>query len=74
MDEESEEKIERGEKTVSVSINRFASGMSYRITVSDAKTPDDAVATLTETRKKILEMLQKEGEKIIEPNKWERRY
>lgn len=74
MDEETDEKIERGEKTVSVSINRFASGTSYRITVTDAKTPDDAVATVVETRKKLLEMLQKEGEKIIEPSKWERRY
>ncbi len=62
------------EKSVSVSINRYASGMSYGITVQNAKTPDEAVSTISETRKKLMEMLQKEGEKIIEPSKWEKRY
>jgi len=74
MDDETDEKIVSGEKTVSVGISRFASGMSYRITVQNAKTPDDAVGMISETRKKLLDMLQKEGEKIIEPSKWERKY
>lgn len=67
--ESDEETIWKSEETVGVSLNRFSSGMSYRLTISGAKNFDDAIAKILAAKKKLVEELEKTGEKIISETK-----
>ena len=68
MELEEEQSLKK-EETVSVSLNRFSSGMSYPLTIEDAENFSDAIEKILAARKKLVEELEKSGEKIISETK-----
>jgi len=72
---EEKEEVLKKEESVAISLNRFSSGMSYRLTIDGAKNFDDAIQKIIDAKKKLLEELQKSGEKIIsESREFHRNY
>ena len=63
--EEIENEQPRGEERVSISLNRYGGGMSYRLSINDAKNFDDAIEKIMAAKAKLVDALQKSGEKII---------
>ena len=72
MEETEEETQQKGEERVSVTIQRYASGVSYRLVINDAKNFDDAIEKTMAARAKLVDALQKSGEKIITPSEYKR--
>lgn len=67
--ESEEEFFPKKEETVSISLNRFSGGMSYRLTIDGAKNFDEAIAKIMDAKKKLVVELEKSGEKIISETK-----
>lgn len=68
MDSE-EEFFTKKEETISISLNRFSSGMSCRLTIDGAKNFDEAITKIMGAKKKLVSELEKSGEKIISETK-----
>lgn len=70
--EEIENEEPTGEERVSISLNRFGGGMSYRLTITDAKNFDDAIEKIMNAKNKLVDSLQKGGEKIITQSEYKK--
>ena len=72
MEELEEPERTIGEECVSVTLNRYGSGMSYRLVINDAKNFDEAIEKIMAAKAKLVDALQKSGEKIITPSEYKR--